>query len=227
MTGPAPMTLRRIAVLLVLLALAPGVRADSALFDPPPAALSRVQIHLAQPIEALRDSTVVRGRFTQLKHLSGFPQPLKSSGEFLFVRGLGVVWHTLEPFESRFVLDAVGIREQGQAAPAAGPDSDAGAAPALQMVSTVFLALFNLDLEALAAQFDLYSLPTAAGWTLGLRPRDPSVAAMADRITLRGQRRIEHIELSDGRGDVTAIQLHEVEISQVEATADQRARFAP
>ena len=34
---------------------------------------------------------LLRGRFVQLKHLSGFSQAIASSGDFVFARGLGAM----------------------------------------------------------------------------------------------------------------------------------------
>lgn len=205
-------------VALVLVLLAPMSAQATDLFAQP-ATVAQLRVALAEPIRQLGRASSVRGRYQQLKHLDGFPQPLQSSGTFLFVRDLGVIWHTAEPFESEFVLDAAGVRD-------AGMNHGASAQPVLRMVSSVFVALFELDLDVLSAQFHLFSEPAANGWTLGLRPRDASVAAVADRIGVRGGAQIEHIELSDARGDRTEIRLSDVVADDAAASAADRARFA-
>lgn len=209
---------RALAALLLMMMSMPGGAAE--LFDKPTSA-AELKTALAAPIASMQASTRMQANFTQLKHLSGFPQPLKAAGDVRFLRGLGVIWHTAQPYDSTFLFDAKGMRQVGPAVSKTPPSP-----PAMRMVSDVFLALFELDLARLEATFELFSQPREGGWVLGLRPRDPAVAALADRIRVEGGAAIERIELSDTRGDRTEIRLADV-VSGREPISDRdRAAFA-
>jgi hypothetical protein len=69
-------------------------------FDHPQSAEQLLKGPLAQPAAALRGAQVMRGKFVYKKYLREIPQPLISRGDFVFVRELGINWHTREPFDS-------------------------------------------------------------------------------------------------------------------------------
>lgn len=209
---------RPICALLFACAPALAVAADAG-----SSTVAQVRSVLARPLAQIERAQTLRGRFVQSKQIEGFPQPLVSSGDFLFVRALGVAWRTLEPIQSELLLDPNGARGLDGSKTRA----DARAHPEMRTLSAIFLALFALDLEALAAQFELSAKPCGAGWELLLVPRDPAMAATAPALTLSGGDRIEHIEFTDARGDATRIMLEAQQASVEPATAAERARFAP
>lgn len=67
---------------------------------------------LPQAAQAMRAAQVVRGQFVYRKFLTEVPAPLESSGEYLFVKSEGLVWHTQQPFESEFVITPQGMRQR-------------------------------------------------------------------------------------------------------------------
>jgi len=127
---------------------------------------------------------VLRGRYRQQKYLSEVPRPLESAGEFLMVRDLGIWWHTQTPRESELTLTARGRGQPG-----------------------LLLALFVLDLEALARHFDLFVTEPGPNWLLGLRARDAAVAAVFRQVIVSGGKRVEHVTLLETTGDRTDIAL--------------------
>jgi outer membrane lipoprotein-sorting protein len=187
------------------------------------ASVSDVRAALAKPLARLQDAHTLRGRFVQLKHLSGFSQAITSSGDFVFARGLGAIWRITEPIAAEFVLSAEGIRSTGDnvAAP------DARLQPALKQVSDIFLALFALDLDLLAREFHLSLGTEAAGWRLRLEPRDKALDELARSVILSGTEQVERIELTDARGDRTEIQLKDVIGGTAPITEDERKLFSP
>ncbi|MCC2657790.1 MAG: hypothetical protein K0Q76_2898 [Panacagrimonas sp.] len=208
----------RLFALLLLANAATGAGAAE-LFDRP-ADRTTVEQALSEPIGVLRRATVVRARFEQARHLSGFGHPLTSSGEMLFVRGTGIVWRVLEPFDSTSVFDRNGMRSgDGQAGPAP--------AAALRVLSGVLLSMLDLDVAALESRFEMFTSARSAGWILGLRPRDPGVADFAERMTISGRATLEHIELRDARGDRTEITFRDVTTAGGPATPRDLAPFEP
>ena len=206
-------------VALLLLAVTATSAGAADLFDAP-ADRASVEHALAEPIAVLRKATTVRARFEQARHLSGFKQPLKSSGDLLFVRGTGIVWRVLEPFESTSVFDRNGMRS--------GDGQASGAPPAaLRVLSGVLLSMLDLDVAALASRFEMFTGARPQGWILGLRPRDPAAAGFAERLTISGRATLEHIEWSDARGDRTEITFRDVTPAAGPATPQDLAPFEP
>ena len=81
------------------------------------------------------------GRFTHQKHLTEIPQPLTATGEFTYARGLGVYWHTLQPFDSVFVLTQQGIVQRDEGAETVR--LSAQEQPAVRVIADIFLALVH------------------------------------------------------------------------------------
>ena len=79
-----------------------------------PATAAELAALTRAPAASLAKAQVVRGRFVQRRHLAGLAQPLESSGTFLFARGVGIEWHTEQPFDSQFVLTDAGITQRDE-----------------------------------------------------------------------------------------------------------------
>jgi len=220
--------LRRLLLSVTLLLLGGGARAadEPAVFAHPlnPAAMSALLGPAAKPLAA---APGLRGRFEQRKTLPDLPRPLLSTGEFLFARDLGVWWHTRTPFDSVFILtrDGARSRDEGGAETRVGADQQPGVAVAAR----IFFALFALDFEALAKDFDTYGIVTGsgptAGWQVGLRPKLAAMSAVFREAVIDGAAHATRIELQDTHGDRTEILLPEVNILSDGLTAADRQRF--
>lgn len=178
---------------------------------------------LAQPAAALSNAQVLQGRFTHAKHLREIPQPLVASGDFIFVRDLGVYWHTQQPFDSVVVLTPQGIVQRDEGSQAMQLSSDEQ--PAVRVMADVFLALFTLDVARLSASFDLYGLSQGERWIIGLRPRAATMNAVFKEATVTGARDVQQVVLTDVHGDRTIIDLSGVEYSDAQPGADIRKLF--
>jgi len=211
----------RAAACAVLLCLAPALQAAE-LFSQP-ATPEVVARELRANFQELQGAHGLRGHFTQRKQLAGIARPLTSGGEFLFVRGRGILWHTTAPFDSEFVLTArqMVVTESGSVA----LRMQTAEHPALRLVSDLFLALFALDFDALGRHFDLFFAPGKA-WRIGLVPRDPALRTVATRIELTGKNVVSSVVLEDAHGDRTEIVLDGVQHLKT-VTAAESGHFAP
>lgn len=187
--------------LAVLVVLLPSVALANELFSQrvTPEALEQ---KFAGHLQELGRAEGLRGTFVQKKKLSGIARPLTSSGNFLFVRGRGILWHTTTPFDSEFVLTAraMEITEDGGVAMRVQTAEQ----PGLRLVSDIFLAMFALDFSALGRHFDMYAADEKP-WRIGLAPRDAALRAVAARIVLAGDSVVTGVTLEDANGDSTAI----------------------
>ncbi len=190
-----------------------------------PAQMSALLGPAAKPLAA---APGLRGRFEQRKTLPDLPRPLLSTGDFLFARELGVWWHTRTPFDSVFILTREGARsrDEGGAETRVSADQQPGVAVAAR----IFFALFALDFEALAKDFDTYGMPTgsgrSAGWQVGLRPKLAAMSAVFREAVIDGAGHANRIELRDAHGDRTEILFPEVSILTDGLSAADRQRFA-
>lgn len=180
---------------------------------------------LAKPAARLSKAQVLNGRFTHSKHLREIPQPLVANGDFIFVRDLGVYWHTQQPFDSVVVLTSKGIVQRDVGSQTMRLSSDEQ--PAVRVIADVFLALFTLDVARLNANFDLYGLSQGDRWIIGLRPRAAAMNAVFKEATVTGARDVEQVVLTDVHGDRTVIDLSGIEYSDAQPAADVRALFEP
>ena len=174
--------------------------------------------------DRLKTSPVLKGEFEQAKTLKGFRNPLVSKGEFLVARGQGVWWHTQQPFESTLVVTKTRLFTRN-ADGSAGNLMDAQAEPGLQQVNELIFSLLSADLDVLADKFAIVAQPVgAAGWTLVLTPRDPSLAKFLVRATLAGERDVQTVRIDEARGDTTQIRFSH-QVPSAELSADEAARL--
>ncbi len=211
---------------LAAAAAAPPTTADApgkSVFDHPatPAQLATLTGAAAG---AIADAKVVRGRFVQRRHLAGLTRPLESSGTFVFARGAGIDWHTLQPFDSQFLLTGSRITQRDEGG--VSLQIEAAEQPALAVVSRVFFALFELDLEKLSRDFDLYGERAGnGGWVLGLKPRTEALGGVFRQATVRGAAAVSRLTLEDGNGDASEIEFHDVSFDARGLTPDELRRF--
>lgn len=197
--------------------------ADRSVFDHPatPAQLASITGTAAR---AIADAKVVRGRFVQRRHLAGLTRPLESTGTFVFARGTGIDWHTLQPFDSQFLLTGARITQRDEGG--ISLQIEAAEQPALAVVSRVFFSLFELDLEKLSQDFEIYGKGTGnGGWMLGLKPRTDALGGVFRQAIVRGAEAVSRLTLEDGNGDASEIEFHDVQFDPRGLTPDELRRF--
>lgn len=181
---------------------------------------------LSRPASKLRHAQVLTGQFRHSRHLREIPKPLIALGEFTLVRDLGVLWHTRQPFDSVVVLTGAGLAQSDDGGPVQRVSADEQ--PAVRLLRNIFMALFTLDTQTLARDFDLFGVEDkqANRWIIGLKPRAETIAGVFSEATVAGADDVEQIVLTDARGDRTVIDLTGITYSSDAPGADVRALFA-
>lgn len=180
---------------------------------------------LAALRERIASVPVLRGDFTQEKHVEGFRNPLRSSGRFLIARERGVQWQTLVPFPSEVVLtrDRILSRQEDGSVRV---EMDARQQPALRTINAVMFALMSGDIEVLAARFEVQAgLLPQGDWRLVLVPREVAIAQAFERVTLEGDRHVRRVEMTDRSGDRTVLDFSNLMEEPAELTDDEARRF--
>lgn len=151
---------------------------------------------------------VVKGRFEQLRTLTGIPRPIHSSGRFIYWRDHGLYWETLKPITqaSTFTPDAI-IHWQTTAT---SQQADKSSSPIQKQISRILLAVFGGDIQSLEMLFDSrWSSGSESGakqWTVDLIPTMAAVKRVVEKITLSGGDYVNSLNLNASNGDTTQIQ---------------------
>ncbi|HTE43362.1 MAG TPA: outer membrane lipoprotein carrier protein LolA [Steroidobacteraceae bacterium] len=200
--------------------------AEADVFTHPKTADDLAKNLLAQPAKDIARTQVLRGRFLHRKYLSDIPAPLEAAGEFIFVRQRGLYWHTLRPFDSVFVLTPNAMSQQDEGGKAM--KLDAASQPAIRAAAGIFMALFAVDLKALDKDFQMFGQPGAKDgqWLLGLRPKNSALTAVFTEAIISGAAQVRQVELRDGHGDRTVIELQDTELSGRAPTQQELALTA-
>lgn len=163
-----------------------------------------------------------RASFEQEKLVEGLAQPLKSSGELLLVRGQGLWWHQQAPFELALSLTERRMSQRVGQAPAQVIDN-----PQLLEFSSMLLALFGSDEQALTRYFTLDFHSDEQGWTLVMTPLAAPLNKVFAHLTLQGGERLERLVIADRQGDETRIRFSRWQAVSLPLSAEEQAYFAP
>lgn len=195
--------------------------AEDGVFAHPKSAAELTNSLLAEPVRAIAATRVLRGKFVHRKHLRDIPAPLEATGEFVFLREKGLYWHTIEPFDSVFVLTPTAMSQHDEGG--AALTINANEQPAVRAAAQIFMALFAVDVTTLEREFQMFGVPEDKGWRLGLRPRNAVMSAVFTQAVVVGDRQVREVHLQDAYGDRTVIQLQSTELLSREPTPQERA----
>ncbi|WP_413731198.1 MULTISPECIES: LolA family protein [unclassified Shewanella] len=173
---------------------------------------------------ALSDSS--RGQFEQVRWLRVLKQPLRSSGEFLYQRELGMLWQQQTPFGNLLLLKQGELIQQDSQGKLSVTKADTGPAAMAEMLPRMMQSLLSGDIQALSQGFELYLLNDQAGhWQLGLKAKEQTMAALLPQMVLEGNKDLESLTLLAKNGDISQIFFSELDKSPLNDS--ERARFFP
>jgi outer membrane lipoprotein-sorting protein len=187
---------------LMLLAGAGGEVPPATEQDPrEPLTLETLMQHMAT-------TSGVRAEFHELKEIALLDRPLESAGTLYVVPPRRLAHYTTRPTRSVFVIDGSRLSFRDETG---GESVDLSADPIARTVVENFVVLFNGDLEALQARYDVGFEAQGPRWQLDLVPRDSRVIAVVSRVMLRGNGvALEQMVVSEAGGDRTVTTFHDV-----------------
>ncbi|MGF1718621.1 outer membrane lipoprotein carrier protein LolA [Vibrio kyushuensis] len=166
---------------------------------------------------------VVRGDFTQLRHLEMFKQPLSSSGQFTLDKEEGLLWQQNTPFPVNLVLTKNRLSQTFSDQPS--QIITAKENPMAFYFSHIFLSVFHGNTDKLKEQFDLGFSSEGDKWTLKLTPTQAPLNAVFEQINLKGSQDIDALTLVELRGDKTEILFTNQNHLPEKLTDDEQAQF--
>ena len=167
----------------------------------------------------VEQSPQLRGEFKQQKKLALLPQPLQSSGEFLYSEQHGLLWHTQQPLDSQIIFTPSGIFRSGESVT---PGSSANMQHAMRIFSQLFFALIRADLDSLEQLFVIDGKNDAKQWVLNLSPRPGDISRMIKSLQLQGDRQLQQARFVDINGDETTIHFSKQNTQPLNAEEQQR-----
>jgi len=150
----------------------------------------------------LSEPEVIKGPFTQEKHLRALPQPLVSKGEFVLARDHGLLWLLQTPLKQDYRLNAQGIARRDASGWQTVPTRTAGTEQ-----NKLFFAVLQGDSSGLERDFELDLKGQAQDWQLNLTPRSLVLKQIFTRIEIHGGQFVDRIQLLETQGDSTVLRM--------------------
>jgi outer membrane lipoprotein-sorting protein len=173
-----------------------------------PAGTERGPLTLETLMQHLATTSGVRAGFHEVKEIAILDRPLESAGTLYFVPPRRMAHHTTRPTRSAFVVDGSRLSFRDETG---GESVDLSANHIARAVVENFVVLFNGDLEALQARYDVGFEAQGPRWKLDLVPRDSRVRSVVSRVVLRGNGvALKRMLVSEAGGDRTVTTFHDV-----------------
>jgi len=173
----------------------------------------------------LSEGQVLRGEFTQERHLQGFANSLRSEGKFVLAPGYGLIWQTEKPFAITTVITAAGLAQEVN-----GNQTlklEAAKLPFLNQLYDMLSGALTGDWTKLETSFSVARSGDDQHWQVALRPRkadDPGMPFQAIDVT--GSQFVDELQLKKPDGDFDRLDFYDQAISDQPLTEAEAAAFA-
>ncbi|MEM8659423.1 MAG: outer membrane lipoprotein carrier protein LolA [Pseudomonadota bacterium] len=149
--------------------------------------------------QGLSTFTVMRGHFSQVRHLDGRDGGLRSSGQYVFWRDHGVYWHTEQPIERAVTYRSDVTLDWRSGEPVATQR------PGDESFRRILMGVFSFDLKQLEQEFELQWRIDDSDWILQLVPRQSGTRRFLSSLTLYGSTTVSGMELARSNGEVVVV----------------------
>ena len=170
----------------------------------------------------LTEGEILRGHFTQERHLKGFAAPLKSEGSFTLAPGQGLIWRTEKPFAIATVITAGGLAQEVN-----GNQTMKMPAAKMPFLSRLYAMLGGAlagNWRSLDEDFHLTQSGDDSDWRLEMIPKHPDNLAMPFRsIAIAGRQFVDTVILTKPDDDFDKLIFSNQALSAGPPTADEAA----
>ena len=189
-----------------------------------PGNIERDALTLERLMQQMATTPGVRAGFHEVKEIALLDRPLESSGTLYVVPPRRMAHYTTQPLRSSFVVDGSRLSFRDETG---GESVDLSANPIARTVVENFVVLFNGDLEALRARYDVSFEAQGPRWKMDLVPRDSRVRGVVSRVALEGaDAALEKMVVFEAGGDRTVTTFHDVRIDVRFSEADLARIFS-
>ena len=170
---------------------------------------------------------VLRGRFVQERHLSGFSIPIRSAGDFVLSPGEGLIWRVAKPIATTTVVTPAGLLQLA----ADGREVTrlpAARAPFLARLFDLLNAVLQGNLGELERVFIVTRQPEGGRERLYLVPRRPEdiAASRVQSIAVTMGRFAEDVEIRRADDDFDRLAFVDQTAAKVPLTDEEAKLFA-
>ena len=171
----------------------------------PAAALA--DLGVTELFETLAKQKPSRATFVERKYLSLLDKPVESRGELSFTPPGRLEKRTTSPSPERVLVDGDRITlERGGKRYTMGLHDQPGVAVLVESIRATLAG----DLNGLTRTYSASVSGDAAHWKLALRPLDPAVSSLVERIDIAGESgRVATVEIFQTDGDRSVMTLTE------------------
>lgn len=146
--------------------------------------------------QTLADGQIIRGHFTQERHLQGFANAIKSDGHFVLAAGHGLLWVTEQPFAVTTAITAEGLTQSVGGKQTA--KFDAQRLPVLSRIYAMMSGALAGNWDTLKADFSVQR----EGAHIVLTPlRAETTGAAVGKISLVVSHFVDEVEIERPNGD--------------------------
>ena len=147
------------------------------------------------------------GQFKQLRYLTGFDQPISSSGRFRVGADQNLIWHTLLPFENHLQISSSGITQR-----IAGEQVMQLAAsklPAVKLFGDLLRISLAQEWQQLEQQFGIQPRFDGQNWAFEIDSEQLTSrfgsGLPLEKIAMQGGQFVDKLILQRGQGDYDII----------------------
>ena len=163
---------------------------------------------LPSQIESMVGSAqTVRGKFVQIKVMTGISKRLVSDGNFIVDKGQGVLWITEKPIYQKLKVSNSSIRIDNKGGNLM--TLDGRSEPSVRYINELVQAVFSGDMNVLERLFSYTGEASSKGWIIELTPKSASSAPFK-KITMTGGSAISRITFISRDGDLTDISFSDI-----------------
>ena len=157
------------------------------------------EIDLQRLFTLLKDAKPGRAEFVERKYLALLDKPLETRGELTFTPPDRMEKRTTAPKPERVVVDRERLTlERGGKAYTLGLRENPNVAALVESIRATLAG----DLATLTRTYSAALSGSDADWRLLLRPLDPAIATLVERIEIRGaQAQVRTVEIHQADGD--------------------------
>ena len=171
----------------------------------PPASPAAADWNVTTLFEMLSREKPGRALFNERKYLSLLDKPVDSSGELVFTPPHTLEKRTVLPKPERVLVDRDRVTlERGGKTYSVGLREN----PSIAILVESIRGTLAGDLASLTRTYSAGLDGDAASWRLKLRPLDPSLSTLVERIEIAGsQARVKSVEIFQADGDRSVMSL--------------------
>jgi outer membrane lipoprotein-sorting protein len=187
------------------------------------AAPEAAALTLEELTRGMATTSGVVAEFREVKELAILDAPIESRGTLSFVPPDRLARITTSPTETRLIVDGGRLRYRDAAG---GEAIDLSDNPVARQFVDNMIVVFNGDLAAMRARYEIELTSDDRGWRLALTPRHASVRHFISRITLAGHdRALRELVTLEADGDRTTTTFDHVEVDHTFTAAELERLF--